>query len=364
MTDPRISSEGRPKPNTNHVTQSSDTLKKNMALLACSIAFCLLLLFLTDMAFGRLHERQVARNMPRALHISGYVPDEMLGYRLAPNQHIEDNKIVGDTVVFSARYSIDERGRRVVPANEEKTSCDNFLVFFGCSVAFGIGVNDRDTLPNQLGTRCSKCCVYHYGTPGYGTQHMLALLQSGRVRDGVSERRGTAVYVMIPSHVIRVAGTMRVATQWGRDFPSYRFDSQCGVVHEGSFAMAHPHRMFFMDCLRKSGIVRYFDIDFPPVRQSHLHLTAEIILASKRLFEEQFESQGFYVLLYPTFLELGIDLQPLIQTIQKHDVSVLDYRAIPMDRNKHILHPIHDEHPSAALHAIVAEKLARDIVLE
>ncbi len=364
MTEPGISSGGGPKPNTNHGTQTRDAMKKNMALLACSITFCFLLLLLTDAAFGYLHERRAARNAPRALHISGYTPDELLGYRLVPNQHIQDNKTVGDTVVFSARYSIDEQGRRVVPANQQKTACDNFLVFFGCSFAFGIGIGDAETLPNLLGNSCTRCCVYNYGTPGYGTQHMLVLLQSGRVKAGIAEQRGTAIYVLIPSHIIRVAGTMRVVTQWGRDFPSFRLDSQGDLVHEGSFAVAHPCRLFFMDCLRKSGIARYFDVDLPPVQPAHLHLTAHVILASRRLFDEQFESQGFYVLLYPTFLDLGIDMNPLIQILQEHGVSVLDYRTIPMERDRHILHPIHDEHPSAVLHAIVAEKLARDICLE
>lgn len=339
-------------------------MKQNLALLAVSILFCLLMFAAVDYVLWRIYVQRHPLGTARELHISGLEPDAMLGYRLRPNLSLVDTKTVNDTHVFSAEYHTDDVGRRIVPINESREDAEAFIAFFGCSFTFGTGLADEDTLPNQAGAYFPQCRVYNYGAPGFGTQHMLAQLQTGKVRNEIPLRSGVAVYVMIPSHVGRAVGSALVLTSWGRDFPCYRLDQQGGLRHLGAFAQLQPGWISFMHYVRKSGFVRYFDLDFPVIRAAHLNLTGKIITESKRIFEEQFDSRGFYVLLFPTFLEKGIDLDPLIEQIKAQGVGVLDYRGTPLDRNLHILHPRYDEHPNAALHRIISEKIAQDIVFE
>ena len=77
-------------------------------------------------------------------------------------------------------YTTDAYSRRVTPIDhlEQRSS---FLLFFGCSVTFGLWVNDDETMP-YVAQYASHYRPYNYGVSGYGSHHMLAQLQSRELK--------------------------------------------------------------------------------------------------------------------------------------------------------------------------------------
>jgi len=85
---------------------------------------------------------------------------------------------------------------------------DKSILFFGCSFAFGEGLNDSETFPFQLIKDAGeKYTGRNFAFHGYETQQMLALLED---RKFVDEAVGKAqikyvFYEMIPDHVKRTS---------------------------------------------------------------------------------------------------------------------------------------------------------------
>lgn len=336
--------------------------RKNLLAFAVGVAACAAIFIVADRTLAHLHERARPKPEPRPLYASGMTPDPLLGYRLLPELHLLDTHTVNGTTIYAVACNTDEHGRRIVPANAGRPSTHPFIAFFGCSFVFGEGGADEASLPNQVAARLGGYHVFNYGVPGYGTQHMLAALESGKLTADIQQTRGACVYVMIPSHLLRAAGTMRIAAKWGRDFPCYELDADNQLLYRGSFSSARPAQMRLIQLLQKSGLVRYFNLDYPPIRERDFQLVARLILQSRRLFESQFESLGFYVMLYPTQLDWGLSLKPLIDTLRQAGITVFDYSDFPITPERDTLHPKYDYHPNAGVHNVMAEKLAADML--
>src|SRR5437879_10062020 len=85
----------------------------------------------------------------------------------------------------------------------------HFLLFFGCSMTFGLGVNDNETMPFYMAQYASHYRPYNYGVSGYGPHYMLAQLQRGDLTKDIHETHGIALYTFIDHHIDRPIGTVR-----------------------------------------------------------------------------------------------------------------------------------------------------------
>jgi hypothetical protein len=183
-------------------------------------------------------------------------------------------------------------------------------------------------------------------------------MRSGELRAELAEPSGTMVYVFMEHHVQRAIGSLRVWTQWGRHFPYFAFGSDGELEHRGSFVNARPRLSIFYDALKHEQFTRYFDIDVPVVtNDEHLHLTAEILRATRDEFAVAYPQGRFIVLIYPASPNLRFNRGAFVSMLRKRDVEVLDGSGF-VDMTDARYHIPHDGHPTAAAHHAVAAHLA------
>jgi len=174
---------------------------------------------------------------PRAWHWGDYENadyferDDDLGYLPRPGQRATHEKYLGDELLYSVVYTIDENGLR--SSNPDDTDlAGECVLFFGGSFVFGEGLNDADTLPHLASERLGAAVsTRNFGLHGYGPHHVLAMIESGRVRDAADCAPRAAVYLAIEDHVYRAAGLR----WWDRRGPRFALDGEGKAQRRGNF---------------------------------------------------------------------------------------------------------------------------------
>lgn len=353
-------------------TQSRWRLLLGKVLVAGLIT--LLMVAIVEIVFGILNGMGGEKKVQEHDLVRGSLakPDRYLGYRPAPLTEGTSTTKVGDEVVLRWRYTTDEFGRRVVPGSTtDKTA--KFLAFFGCSMTFGEGVSDEETLPHFAACKSPSHKVYNYAVSGYGPQHMLARFQHSRLDQEIPEQEGYVIYVLFSGHVLRVIGSMSVYNGWGDTLPlpCYELDDQGGLVHRGTFQEARPLRSLAYRMLDKSQTLRYLrqPIDFPiRPRDRDLDLTTAVLVESQKWAKKTFPKAQFRVVFYPEYPKwfLALDPQYLSAMKAKLDaagITYLDYSNL-VDFTQPENSIPHDGHPSAKAHQTVAERVVKDLGLD
>ena len=346
------------------VERYTSNRRKNAYAALFGMAVCALLLVFADIALGSIKSRLTpVVTREKDIYKIGTIPDENLGYRLLPNLDMPVTKKANGEVIYSVVYKTDGAGRRIVPDSSKAEDADKFIAFFGCSFTFGEGVPDSATLPNQVAVKMPGYGVYNYAAPGYGPQQMLELARSGFVRDTIPQNDGIVVYTIFFDHLNRAVGRMLPVIQHAHHFPAYRLEGDT-LIRSGNFDTERPGLLRLMSFINKSGIVRYFNLNFPPLREADYKLTAYILLEARRIIAEQFGDVRFYILMYPSIPQLNQSLDRMFRYIPPESYTILDYHGIPYSREEYALHLKHDMHPSPQLHAHMAELLVEGLSAE
>ena len=282
--------------------------------------------------------------------------DAWLGYKPVANMQVIASRKLGDETLYRANYSIDAYGRRVTPPGLEAAPSE-FLLFFGGSYTFGEGVNDDETTPYYVSQLAPNYRSYNFGVGGYGPQQVLARLQSEDVTAGIQEKRGKLIYIFISEHIDRAIGTLPIHNQRGELMPYYFLDPDGNLVRQGDLVSGRPVRSLIYSIAGRSQTLKYFNINIPPqLRPQDYVLTVEMLKESRRLFSQKFNSDEFYVLIYP-----GRGVPELRSYLESAGIDYLDYSEIP-----EIYHDsfwLGEGHPTAQAHRTVADMLVRDLEL-
>ena len=155
---------------------------------------------------------------------------------------------------------------------------------------------------------------------------------------------------------------MRVATSWGRNFPSYALNPDGEARFSGTFSEAHPVLSKSYSLLSRERILKYYGVDIPlRIRAEHLQLTARVIATARDRFFARFESDEFYVVLYPSNPRDEFSAKEIIPYLDTADVSYFDYTELFDDGEAYWLP--HDNHPTPLAHEKVGTRLVRDLGL-
>jgi hypothetical protein len=211
-----------------------------------------------------------------------------LGYAPRPGIQVTARKTQGKQLVYDAVYAISDRGVRVTRGD----SNDDTWLFMGCSLTFGVGVNDDETLPAyfsaDLGYRAN---VVNLGFHGYGPHQMLRSLETDRLRPFLHGRVKQVIYQGFWDHARRAAGHV----DWDLYGPSYVLSHE-GVTYAGPF---HGRLGgFALKVLSASDVFRFLlDRTIYPVDLSDddIELYARILERSAQLARGRLGS-GFTVL--------------------------------------------------------------------
>jgi hypothetical protein len=297
----------------------------------------------------------VGEHPPRRVQ-SWTITDPFLGHVLPPNAQIAHTTKRGGQLLYQATYITDAYHRRITPIDHLEQR-HNFLLFFGCSMTFGLGVNDNETMPFYVTQHASHYRPYNYGVPGYGPHYMLAQLQRGDLTKEIKENHGIALYTFIDHHIHRAIGSMGVYNEWEQHAPFYTLDAHDRLVRKGDFTSGRPLVSFLYWVMGKSQILHYYNVTFPArIREEHIRLTARLIAEARTAFHQQFPNAEFYVLLYP-----GVTRgQDLIPYLAQAGIKYLDYSSF-IDWPHEGVTLADGAHPTAQGHRVVATQLANDL---
>ena len=284
------------------------------------------------------------------------ITDLFLGYTLPDNALISDKAELGGQFLYQATYTTDAYHRRVTPIDHPE-QWHHFLVFFGGSSTFGLGVYDNETMPFYVAQYASHYKPYNYGVVGYGPNHMLAQLQSHDLTKEIHATHGIAIYMFVDYHIDRAIGRMTIAYPAGPS-PYYALDAHDRLVRKGNFTSGRPLLAFLYWLMGQSQILKYYlHSAFPPrILDEHIRLTARIIEEAYHAFHTQFPSSAFYVLLSPG-VRRGKDIIP---SLAQAGIKYLDYSSF-LDWPHPELTLADGKHPTAKGHRIIAAQLAKDL---
>jgi len=332
------------------------------------LAVTALLIYGLEQLFYRLNHPASAPNAapaPRVWHEGNYTqeffrPDDQLGYTVRPNARVESIKKSDEGVIYDVVYSIDAHHRRITPV-EQPEQRTRFLLFFGDSFTFGEGVADDETLPYHAAQLAPNYQPYNYGLSGYGPQQMLAKLQSDALAQEIPQKEGIAIYVFIDGHVERALGSMYVYNAWGDQMPYYTLNWRGNLVRRGNFTTGRPVISTLYSVLGKSEIASYFNVNIPPdLKDRHYRFAARVIAEARNTFRAKFNSDNFYVVVYPDEGDYLEDLEPHFKEVGLNILNYDERMKLDVDRNLAIAG---DGHPTGKAHQIVAEWVVQDLGL-
>ena len=206
----------------------------------------------------------------------------------ARNTRNRVRRVCNNETVYDVTYSIDEDGlRRSFAAATEP--CDAAVLFFGCSMTFGEGLEDEETIPYLAG-KISNRKTYNFGFHGYGPHQMLSAIEHGVVDGAVRCRPRYAIFQTEFSHVSRAAGKK----WWGSHGPHYVLSPAGASVHDGRFD-DHKCRMILRRLFQKSAVYQRFFRECDPACEKDLKTYLAIILSAKEALQDKFPGLEFHV---------------------------------------------------------------------
>lgn len=269
---------------------------------------------------------------------------------------IRDLKIVDGDTIYDVDYSIGKDCERLTPNwNAQKSK---YALFFGCSIGFGHGLEDNQTLAYQFQEN-SPCNSYNYAYSGYGTNHMLARLQYQNLRKIIpkKEKEGAGFYIFYWDHIERSIGSMARYTEWLHTSPYFEFQDG-KLVRDKAFKDGRPFVSSFYEAVYQLSCVKYFDMTFPAkLSDQHFDLVSEMVLESKKTYKKQFENDNFYVVIYPTYEEIDPKLlKAFYASLKKKNIQVLNLNEDIHYDASYSIHA-HEAHPSAFANETIAKLL-------
>lgn len=151
-----------------------------------------------------------------------YAFDELLGWRLLDGEHRMVNQD------FSASYTVGDGKRRTIHAPGVKTGSMNF---FGDSFAFGIGVQDSQTIESLVAADLPSYSVTNYGVSGYAPdQYFLNFRQHASPGD-------INVFIILTSNDYHEIVSRRTLTSYEKPW------LEIPVGGRGPFAWHYPNAL-------------------------------------------------------------------------------------------------------------------------
>lgn len=277
-----------------------------------------------------------------------------LGFGSIPDTTYTEHTLnsTGDTL-YSATYTIDKNGYRVTP--DIDTNSGEYNLFFGCSIGLGYGLNDDQTLAYHYQTQ-NKDKSYNFSWNGYGTSHMLSILQNENLNQIVEEGNGTAYYVFFWDHIYRSLGAMKHYNGWMHTSPYYYLDDG-KLVQDRTFVDGRYWLSKFYEEFNKSAIKNYFEIELPfKTKEAHYDLVSEIILESKKEYEKQFGNDNFVLVIYPSYVTYTPEeMKSFLGYLKKKKIRYIDLSKTIKYGGPHTLKG--DSHPNSTTNKRVANEL-------
>jgi hypothetical protein len=246
------------------------------------------------------------------------------------------------TPIYDVVYSIGPDHQRITPGGAGLPGRVNFM---GCSVTYGEGLQDHETLPAYFVQQLDGVQARNFAFHGYGPQQALAILQSPRDTQGQVN-----VFVTAPWHALRSAckpiwtiGSPRFRLADGHEL---RRDGVCGDIMQPWLPASLTRQL-----ARSEVFVAVRDQVMGGVSDDDIELFLAIVQAMTRLSHERGQRQvvGFIAADEVFFQGTRFSNASVLAELHKRADEVIDLTLAPRAEDiprRHYLHAL-DRHPSA-----------------
>lgn len=250
------------------------------------------------------------------------------GWALKPDSTVRCRTTLGDQVIYDMSCRTDEAGRRVTPCASSGGGAFSVAAFFGCSMTFGQGVRDEETLPARFCAHAPGWQAFNYGVSGYGPQHMWLQICKNEALREFSERSGVVVYSFIDHHLERLLGTPSVLSAWVHPMPW--LETEDGrIVCRGTFRDRSPFLSFYCRHVQHTHLARFIERRLPPRKPAKeqqdaaLNLLVRLLVECDQAVKEQAPGLTFCCVVLPTCG--GTVREGLRRKLETAGVPVFDY---------------------------------------
>jgi hypothetical protein len=278
--------------------------------------------------------------------------NDLLGYAYPGDTTVTVTDWHGDELLYEAVYTTADHGFRITPPYRGDTG--ECVLFFGGSYTFGLGVNDDEAMPYQVGMGLNgKYQIYNFGVGGYGPHQMLSMLEHGIVEDIIDCTPKYAVYQFSADHVERSAGLV----SWDLHGPEYVLSKDGNVRFTGNFDDDKTKVQ-----RNKSLIYRNIWGSNRKTNDKDVDLFIAIVVRSRELIETLYPGCEFHVINWDTKFSM-ITRGLVAQGIRVHYIRDI-IPDLDENREKYQISPPNQSHPNPRAHELIAGYVVSEIVGE
>ena len=306
----------------------------NGFLFLCSLSAALAM---GELSLQLMFQREALKIAPDSTYAkSSYWSNSDLGSQGYPGQHTSKKLTTDGEVVYDVAYSIGEDGFRNTPQSESNA---RFMInFFGCSLLFGEGLNDKETLPYYTHALDNSIRVKNFGWHGYGVHQALKIVEM------TPDRNADINFLLTsPWHADRSA----CIPDYSNGSPRYRLlndgsvtlDGNCGIVGNALGRMINRSNIYQL---------ARFALGMSQDRQIDLYLA----IIQRMYLLSQARNQRFiigFIKAEDTWFHGTYSNQKILERLRGIGIEVIDLTlaasAASLSRD-YYLHPL-DRHPSA-----------------
>jgi len=278
----------------------------------------------------------------------------------------EDRLSETGSPVYVATYTIDAFRRRWNPFGHKNKNAKR-LLFFGCSMTFGEGLNDDQTIPAQVSLLAKNIETYNYGTSAYGPGHIWAYLRHVDVAKQFKKTEDTSlIYLWGDWMFSRAVGSL-IHLSWGAGSTPYLFLSNGRLDFGGNWESQFPLLTALSKALYSLPILGPYilrrNIDWPRIGHysaADLLLVKTILAETFAAYRERFHSNSQYLVFLP---HSKYSARVLSAPLKQLGVSTIDLSHSADGMKDDQLYIAGDGHFSASGARLVAQELVKSLEL-
>ncbi|MHA4811558.1 hypothetical protein ACX0G9_25910 [Flavitalea flava] len=298
-----------------------------------------------------------------------FEPHSVLGYQISKTGVLSSSKLsYNGNSIYHANYTI------IADSNINSFSFNHRagylnpgspipkVIFLGCSLTFGQGVNDHETLPDKLGA-LQGISTLNLGGVGYGLHHVYELFLDKYAKKNNENK--IFIYTMIPDHVLRASGLY----DWSPG-PSFKLVGD-SLVYGGSLPFVNNDIAYYSSFFGCYSFIKDKVTNIEEKRRAKKVSTEEYqkaYLMIRKMSQYSKETGGTFLLLFWDNISQEGDpnryyrpiLEDKITRLRKDSVHIIRVSGI-LDIKDPLYYILNDGHPNAKAYDTVARYLAKHL---
>lgn len=265
---------------------------------------------------------------------------------------LQETRLNGDVLIYSQTYNMDNGHSRKSRAAPNDVNKKNFLAL-GCSLVFGVGVGDEQTITGQLAKQIPNYNFYNFGVPGGGLTEALDDIYFNDRASYINKRGGQVIYVFWWDHFRRFYAGVDIPH---KDRISYEIKNDQLIRHV-PYANSSNFSIYFLKKLERSYFMRYIGYGADIYSQENQQQFAEFIKHIRDFYAANYNLDFYFYFLNPE----SIPSEYFLDQLKTHKIKTISYQSI------HEVFPTHetviggDGHTTEKGNYIFASKIRKAI---